>query len=279
MNQTVLYWLCGVGYAETMAVSLYHLRKHWSGRVVIAHAIDCPHAEANTQAARLLAATFDASLIPTELPKCRRRRHYIAKASLWRHLSGQVVYLDADTVPVAPIDEIFTDSLTVTQFSNWLTTGKRIYGRMQAFCKKAGVGNLYTNDQLPAINTGVVAWGEQAEESGVLGRWETATRIGWDAPFTDELAMQYELPFLLKEQAIKVKIVDDSWNHSPTYGETKPVKIWHFHGRRHIRKPEGREVWRPLALDALRNVPRLTEWWGHFDPAVLKATALAATPA
>lgn len=273
--QTVLYWLCGAGYAETMAVSLYHLRKHWQGDILLAYASNCKDSVANTEATWKLANAFDTSVAPITLPNYRRHQHYIAKASLWRQTVGQTLFLDADTVPLVPIDPLFTDALMTVHFSDWYTHGRIIGGRMRSFVEHSGLGFDFS-DSWPAINTGVVAWGPAAIEHGILEQWEVATQQGHAAPFTDELAMQWLLPTAFRGPMKGASIERDCWNYSPTHGRTQPPKIYHFHGRRHVRKPEGRKIWQPLAVEAITNTPGLADWWGSFDEHVAFVRELAA---
>lgn len=276
MTQTVLYWLCGAGYAETMAVSLYHLRKHWSGEVAISYALDCKNSYTNEEAAHRLADEFRCLTLPTHLPKCRRHGHYVAKSRLWRLLPGsQVLFLDADTVPLVPIDPLFTDALTTVHFSDWYTHGKIMSGRMRSFVQHSGLGFDFA-ETWPAINTGVLAWGPHAVEHGLLPEWERVTLLGWAAPFTDELAMQWLLPTAFRGPMKGACIEHDYWNFSPTHGRKTPPRIYHFHGRRHVRKPEGRKIWQPLAVDAITNTPGLADWWGEYDEHVGFVRELAA---
>lgn len=263
-NRCVLYWLCGDGgYAETMAVSIASLRRWYDGPIVIARDWE------SRKAATELANTFDVEVKPVERASVRRHAKYVTKASLWRLFPGkQVAYLDADTVVCEPINRLFTVSLHVTQFSDWNTEGKKISGRLDS-ARRHLDPSLWPegHDRLfPAINTGVLSWYADSHLQPYLEKWERLCLAGWSAPLTDELMLQLMLGEL--DDAGYLLFETDAYNWSPTYGKAAEPVIMHFHGRRHVRRDDGRQLWEPHARQALVDYPKLREWWGKFDPHV-----------
>jgi hypothetical protein len=86
----------------------------------------------------------------------------------------------------------------------------------------------------------------------------------------------YEYQFIIDELAMQVisqefgddcQIFDCRYNCSPTHaGATDDVRIWHFHGDKHLRKPEGRERWLPKFQACLAANPGgFADWAGQFD--------------
>lgn len=272
MSQEVLYWYCGAKSLLQLAVSLWTLRAHWRGEVKIiydqpSHLDDIEH----------LARSLDVTTRQFGFSETRTRRHwhYVAKALL--HLeksSDQTILLDADTTIHADPSPLFPDSergLTVTRFSNWVTTGRRTGGRLNRLHdavqkeKWKQMVRLVQKSAWPAINTGVVAWSYGA----ILDDWSELTLEGSTAPTTDEVALQVALPVLKCWNVVTIE--DDRWNWSPTYGVAKEPKIIHYHGRRNVRKPEGQRLWAPLAAEALAALPaEVVHQLAVSDPAGLR---------
>ena len=233
---------------------------------------------------------LDLQRVPFE--QLRRNSCYVAKAGLWRYSPYMTsVLLDADTLPVRPIDRLFEAAeedgrgcIVVTQFSNWVTTGDIIRGRIERWrdvvipsddramlrgINAAQLVDASFREPLPAINTGVVAWASEA--LGVLRDWDRLTRAGWKNPFTDELALQ----LLLRK--FNHHVVGDEWNCSPIYGTPggrAKVKIWHAHGAKHLSRSDGRgdkghAIWWPAFVEVWRsNAGRIREWAPGDDEAL-----------
>jgi|TARA_R110000824_G_scaffold41446_6_gene123340 hypothetical protein len=250
-----VYQLTGMGHAELFVVSCFNLRKFWDGHITVfvEQADDSPIiAEITDSDLRV-----DVQRIP--IAKCRRNSHMATKTTLWRHTTlGQAIYLDCDTLPVGPLDELFTTDLTLTTFSDWISTGKTVAKRIQQW---EGVSPMIddmvsrTKNIEPAINTGVFAWGAEYSH---LYKWEDLCMVRPGNFLSDEIAMQLIYPDLPR-----VRLVDQRFNCSPTYGRgQEDVRLWHFHGkRRHLRKEEGKKLWLPAFREVLdANVANITRW-------------------
>lgn len=126
----VIYSLSGPAYAELLTVSLWTLRRHYWGDVaIVCSGPQCREAmEPLAEEPRLAPVR----LIDHELPPVRRHAQYCVKPSVaLASPFDRTVFLDADTIVLGPIDELFHAPLTVTQFSNWITTGRIIGGRIR----------------------------------------------------------------------------------------------------------------------------------------------------
>ena len=268
MKQGILYLLSGVGYAELLAVSLFTLRKHYSGAVHVFVTDDASEAAVNRMQAD---ASITVSRIP--LPSVRRHHSYCVKATL-PALSPfkRSVFLDADTLVCGDIGELFGSCLAVTRFSDWVTTGKTISKRIRQWgggskwgSMSPAVDGLIAHalaESRPAVNTGIFGF---HRDCPILPQWEALTLAGWQRSFTDELAMQ-----LLWEHQPGARIFDDRWNASPVYSAGRQdVRVWHLHGRAHARKDAGRALWLPVFEEAISvNFAGLVDWSGDFDAAV-----------
>lgn len=271
MTRGILYWYCGPKSLLQLAVSLWTLRAHWSGPVTIC--CDGPRCLDDVER---LARAFDAEALELRDPNgCRTARHwhYVAKTIL-PDCYERTIYLDADTTVHADPSPLFTDSargLTVTRFARWVTTGRRIRGRLTRLAMELsgseweGLAELVSRSEYPAINTGVMAWGDQTDR----WIWQEMAVAGYRAPLTDEIALQAALPKMRCWNVVEV--VDDAWNWSPTYGVSAAPKIVHYHGRRHVRKPEGQKRWGPIAAECLAALPAsIFDRCAMADPAAIR---------
>ena len=67
------------------------------------------------------------------------------------------------------------------------------------------------------------------------------------------------------------KMLEGEWNCSPAHGHEKieegKVKIYHFHGEKHVRKDAFRAVWLPAYIECLENnAGGICEWTPAGDP-------------
>lgn len=267
MTQGICYFLCGnwKKYLGCLVVSLHSLRQHWDGPVSVC----IPQEFVNPLQYREIPSieTFDgATIVP--LAPVPRHVPYVTKASLWRHSPyDRTLLLDADTVVTGDISELFQAKLTVTQFCEWRTTGKIVGGRLQQWADRGIRPNrVWKLRQFaePAINTGVVAW-DRGGAPLMLEEWEQLTREGWECSFTDELAMQ----ILWNDFAAKGgRLLDDRFNCSAIFGVNRDdARIWHYHGRRMVRRAEAGEMYRPHLLAALEaNAGGIRDWLPDVDP-------------
>jgi hypothetical protein len=268
----VCYLFCGVSFAERILTSIYSLRRHYPGPVLVFVTDDDSAAVAKLWAAD---RRLGIDLRRQKLWDCPRHRPYVTKTLLpiWTPFK-ETVFLDGDTVVAGPIDFLFGYDLTLTQFADWQTQGSIIAGRVKRWRGISPAIDALVDRQLsasyPAINTGVFAFHRNLIE---LKAWHEIAAAGHDRDMTDELAMQ-----LLAPEIPSVRILLDAWNCSPIYGVAKQkpaeVKVWHFHGDKHLRRESGREIWEPVFRAALaESVGRLADWAGKYDKQVRKLLA------
>lgn len=265
MIQGVIYQLCGPSYAELLATSLWSLRKHYSGPV-------CLYVTDPDSGAVATKLAGDGRLRPLNVkavdpPKVRRHGKYTIKPllSLLSPFDATIL-LDADTLVIGDISPLFEHRLTVTDFCQWKTIGRRIKGRINQWKGLSPWIDAMVEYQLelsrPAINTGMIAFRREARED--LQLWANLTMIGQRCSFTDEIAMQ----LLLGE--VDHRLVDDRWNCSVHLGiHQDAAVIRHFHGRSHVRREDCRVVWWPHFEEAIEaKAGGLDEWAGQYDAGV-----------
>lgn len=268
----LVYWFCGMRHAERFVVSLYSAMKQWDeyGARGIAAVVTSDETEACAK------ATGVTTIRVTPPPS--KHSAYVGKTRLpdWVPYD-RVVYLDADTIVCGSLDPLLEAPLTVTQFAEWQSLGRRIGGRIQWYrqVKDSPRIQAMVDAQLakswPAINTGVMGWRRGGEW---VAEWQGIADAGASCVnMTDEIAMQLLFPGVDGH-----KVMDDRFNCSPIYGVHKSqAVVWHFHGDKHLRSAEGRVLWEPAFREAYNaNFGGLQEWAGKYDPWV--RTLLAGVP-
>lgn len=260
----VIYLLGPAGYAELLCVSLYTLRKHFNGPASVfctdAESLEICHRMAKDERLGL-------TVRRAEQPNKLRHATYCTKpvVSLLTPYD-RTVFLDCDTLVAGDFSELFEPELALVQFSNWVSTGKRISGRISQWLKVSELAKALATIQLhteyKAINTGI--FGFHKSHLDFIRAWRDLTLEGQRCSFTDELAMQLMMTAHLP---IDLKCFDDRFNLSPRYGIGRAdPRIWHLHGRGHMRKEEGKAMWWPIFYEAIAaGWGKLDEWAGEYD--------------
>lgn len=258
----VVYMLTGTAHAAQLAVSLRSLRQHWQGPVAIV--VGCTESHYIAERMARDHAWGGLEIVRWDAPR-QRNAGYANKAELPKFSPfQQTAFLDADTLVVGDIEPIFPQAegeLVLTQFCEWVSTGRRIAKRVEAW---RGVAEPDVNRMLrqpwPAINTGVIGFDKLAP---FTLRWRELCQRRL-AFICDEIAMQLLFP------DFRHRILPQHYNASPTFspeqwrqpGNTSAV-IWHGHGSRFVREGGGfgPKLWMPhYAAAVAENFGGLAEW-------------------
>ncbi len=300
--QGVIYSLSGPAYAELLTVSLWSLRQHWPGDVAIFCGPGCREAMEPLYADPRL---HPLELIDHELPSVRRHAHYCVKPGIaLASPFEETIFLDADTIVLGEVDPLFEAPLTVTQFSDWVTTGKIISGRIRQWMEgepvmlphdtPANPGDLICFGRVISIDP---KRGDQprrtmvahpihhelasrclesprpAINTGVFAFTHAARKalVAWE-----ELTLRGWRHSFTDEVALQLlcehagaRVVDDRWNHSVQFGRHREPIVRHFHGRKHVRSATGAAIWWPW-FEAARaeDIGGIYDWGGQWDSAV-----------
>ncbi|MBL9090228.1 MAG: class I SAM-dependent methyltransferase [Planctomycetaceae bacterium] len=265
----VFYLLTGTAHAARLVVSLASLRRHWSGPVTVYTTQDDSH-----QIGELCARDprLNIEHRPWRMPVSGKNASYLGKVALAQELPHpRTLYLDCDTLVVGDVTPFFdalrTKPLCVAQFANWRTSGPIMRRRIERW---RGVHSedlpVEQRDALisaalrnrPAINAGIVA---MRAGSAWTTEWQKLSLAGRRTFICDEIALQ----LLLTEQ--DHELLDCRFNCSPIYAQpTSDVRIWHFHGSKHLRHPQGRLIWEPhYERCAAENLASLGDWAARTD--------------
>lgn len=257
----VVYLICGMKVAERLVVSVWSLRQHYDGPITIMVTND----EERTLLDPLITQLcVHIQRVEPDVIK-KGTQAYLAKSRIpeWTPYED-TVFLDADTLVVGSINELFGHPLTLTQNAEWVTTGRRSRKWIKMWYDlDVSWITIMANVQLkrphPLINIGVF----QFQKGRLLiSRWHELTSLYPDHPLPEQTAMQ------LLTTILDHRILDDRFNRLSSIGvATEDIRIWHFHGLRHC-KPEATcgEIWLPAFEQAYKdNVGGLQRWAGKYD--------------
>lgn len=260
----VVYMLTGSRPGVQLVVSLMTLRRHYHGPVCLL----IGDAEAACIVDRIVAGERLEGF-PTE---CREWNAPVGGGKGLQHANKanlldlspftRTIFLDADTTIHGPFNELLpragTEEVRLTQFSEWVSSGHRISGRLEQYrdLLPREVA-LAQSNTYPAINTGTFGFSTLSRRY-----FAELKRVCSEKPvfMADELAAQ--LIFVGYPHCV----LDDRWNHSCLYGtrlgrDESDVRIWHWHGQKHVRADSGKRIWVPLFMEAWdRNISGIREW-------------------
>lgn len=270
MSHGVLFFSHGTAHCARLLVACHSLRQHYSGPATI---LDTGESGGIVEK---IAAACGLEVRRIEFVQRRRNSAYCTKSTLWRHSPyDATVYLDADTITLAPLDPLFAhvashpSGVVLTRFAEWASNGKIVGGRVSQWLgmeplEDVGIypdalAKACLSSPQPAVNTGIFGWRRGA--SAFMAAWEALTLAGWKKFIPDEISCQLlcaELPHLM---------LSDAWNFSPVYSRgIERAKIAHFHGHKMVERPDGRgaeghEIWFPHFLACWRqNLADCQSW-------------------
>lgn len=253
LSQCVLYFNRGTGCYIRLLVSIFSLRKHYSGPVKLMQEGDLDQ----PIAALLAKLGVTVQLLPlTPDPVL------VARSSLWRVLQeDHALMLDADTIVCGPVDEFFDwikeRGFVASWFTGWHTTGGTMRKRIEEWAKVAPEMVVPAIAYGKAINGGVQGW---SKETTMLPAYEALTRRGHAAGCSrivlDEIALQLLLPHHPHHLA------DHAWNTSGAFGDITHARIVHYHGRKHCVDNPRCELWKAHYFELLTCFPEHGETLG-----------------
>lgn len=265
MQHGVFYLLTATTHAVRLIVSLWSLRKHYSGPVTVYTTIPESHS-IGIRCSEDRRLNVEHRSFP--MVHSRKNASFLIKLALLEHVPYEVsAYLDADTLiagDIAPLLDVSeNDQFHATQFSNWNSTTRRIAKRIKHW--ETVSQDQYSTEEWhkllqsaldphPAVNGGVFAYRRNAE---LLDPWYELSLLGRRTFICDEIALQILL------HHYPHRVLDSRWNCSPIYGAAEikqDVRIWHMHGSKHLHS-DALGLWWPAYEECVReNVARINDW-------------------
>lgn len=264
MSHGVIYYNNGTSCAVRLLISIYTLRKHYTGQITIL-------SEGDETISEKIASMFKADFkkISLNIPT-GKNAILLAKPKIYEVAPyDNNLWLDADTIILNNIDDIFEiiekNSLVVAQFSNWKTNEGIIAKRINMWKKFYPELTECALSFGPAINCGVVGFRKNAT---IFNDWYDMSLVGRRIFIADESCLQLIIGMF------EHKIVDPIWNTSCKYGEiTKNTKIIHFHGKKHCRigdpVPFNGQLWLNIYYEVLKNNILDVQSWTPSDDETL----------
>lgn len=230
MSSGIIYYNIDRGALVRLVVSLYTLRKIYSGPV----SIICN----NPNECLYLAKEFNTSLQEITLARTKKNTTLLNKCLLHKWSPyDKTIYIDADTIILKPFwndifNELDNEDFLVSHYSEWSTKTRRVWLRLREW--KNIHPRLFKSSikiERPAVNTGTFAFNK---DSIFMRDWYDQAKPGYRFFIPDEVCCQLMLG------AYPHKIIGSQYNVSCNHGElTDDSRILHFHGRKHCRIKDG----------------------------------------
>ena len=248
--------MSGTPHLPYLIVSLYSLRQHYDGKIVI-------YAYPETYDFFKEFADKD-TILNFELrefePSYRGKNGQFLMKIRMMQLQPEnksLIYLDADTMVTGPINKLFLRAevddghkFVPTQFNNWISSNghprKRVSRLVDAKLVNQEAVQQCLSTKLPSPNGGVFACVPDAAKD-VLDTWFDWTMSVKHIFIADETVLHVLIPHFNLAVA-----TGGSWNCAPKfrpdYLREDDVTIWHFHGDSNVRQnksPYGISLWYP----------------------------------
>jgi hypothetical protein len=248
MTQGVVYYNQGTKCVVRMLVSLYTLRKVYSGPVTLI--TNGPQPEKFLE----LMKRFNIDVLPIELKE--QLHPLVVKSMLWRFTPYDLtMFIDADTAILKPIEEYFPmiekHTFCTGNFANWRSNGG-IIGRRVARLAQISSQEMVAaaHNYGPAVNTGVHGY---TKDAPMLEEWEQMTRKAFSEGLSgipDEVACQLLLP------KYPHWVAPVEWGVSVRYGILDDnTIIVHYHGRKHTGDYPACALWKKAYHDYIAELP------------------------
>lgn len=237
MSRGVVYFNKGGKCVVRMIVSIYSLRKYYSGSITC---IIC-----GEQPEGFIKVLQDLNVDILDIPD-EGLYPLVVKSKLWRYSPyDTTLFIDADTVIVNNIDLVFPIiekyGFCVYRFADWVNTGSHMSNRINAMTSICPEYVKPTFDYKYAINTGVVGWSKNGLH--FLSEWEELTQKTYDNNVLRIIVDEIVCQMLLHKH--KHFLLGSEYGISIKYGKIpdNPI-IYHFHGRKHVSIYERSKIWR-----------------------------------
>ena len=246
MDKEVAYLYTGGTIWTRLLVSLWSLRKHWNGRVVVYCATRDEYDSLSdvSRALDLRRVNLDRS--------DAQGGASLGKLLVIERQEANTLYLDCDTLIAGDLIALFNGPLVLT-YNN----GKHIASRTRRHLLDEFAGRCQSVDYLIArqlelnpqmVNAGV--WSFDPRESSVRGLASIALQLAFGAsPLPQyrlcEMGMQ-----LLTGTGIEHALLGQRWNHPPrdTGIPRGDIRVWHYTGSKHCKHRDTFPEWADACL-------------------------------
>jgi len=274
MNYEINYLLSGRPHLPYLITSLYTLKNHWDGSVVIlawkeSFEVVQEIAEDYQRAGMNIRTEYRAPIWRG------RNSQFLDKIQMVAESKADVVlYLDADTTIHGDLSPLFEHAertgFCATQFCDWTMQGIA-GGRVKNLLKfpeipQHFIRRLFDTPGWPSVNGGI--WAAKPS-SPVLSKWYEWTDVcKRDMFIADEAVLHVCSAAFCPEGQMSI-LCGGAFNCSPMRYQPddlldEHVRVWHFHGDSNTRVgkcQKGYDLWWPIWQECLdNNVGGCAEW-------------------
>jgi len=270
MKPIVCYLMSGPAHLPYLLTSLYQLRKHYHGEI-------CVYAWPESYwAVELISHDRRLGIKPVLRSPVTGYRGKNAQFFDKLHMMGELpldvigVYLDADTMPVGPIDKLIRHAdqygFAATQFNGWLSNRGVVRRRISRLLGRKGIDQSGVEMAmllpLKSVNGGVFAC---RPNSRVLSMWREQTSHVLDIFIADETVLHATLPI---QPDGEYTVLSGKYNSSPKHKDPltldEDVVIWHMHGDSNVRLNKcvkGIQLWWPVYCKCVEDrIGNVSQW-------------------
>jgi hypothetical protein len=250
MTRGVIYYNLGNKCITRMLVSMYSLRKHYTGPMALL--TEGSQHQWFLDAVKDLGCTVVPVVSNTTVPPLVRK----AQLQEWSPFDA-TLFFDADTIILKPIDSYFDKieefGFCTGEFAGWESNGRKIAGRIDGFKSVCTPAELDTAKKYgKATNTGIFGF---LKDSPFLAEWKELTIKGWQnncSRIPDEVACQILLP------KYRHWLAPVEWGVSVKHGyqpKREDCIVIHYHGRKHASDYPLCTLWKSLYWE-YQNLPK-----------------------
>lgn len=258
----------GTGCIVRAIVCMHTLRQHWDGPVTF-------YIEDTPKEFEDVCHHFHVDIIHNEFkPEYKtltRKTDMFTKSPY-----DKTLWLDADMVVVGKLDEMFDyldeADVAIPHFANWWSNGPKLSKRIKDFrgiAKDKHIDEALKNH--PAINTGILSWKKSDKWTRFATEWVELADKGRFF-ISDEKAFQVLYPSA-NEWGLNVHIAPTKFNVSVLHdgGATKDVRVWHFHGKKHVLHHPNCDIWKGVFEEMRKdNVANINSFLKYADKRLVK---------
>lgn len=269
MKEEIVYLMSGVAHLHYLVPSLYTLRDHYNGPVIVyayPESYSLVSEIARDPRLNVIAKPWNPVILGTHREK---NSQFLNKLKLMQSLNSHTaVYLDADTTIHGRLDLLFgmaeTYGFVATQFNLWESKGGVIRARLERLkgtpkvCQESL--QLVIDHAYPSLNGGIFAC---SPKSSVLPLWYEWSHEARDIFIADECCLHVLQAFVPATEFHVVKGGRFNCSHKYQDSIRDPI-VYHYHGDSNLRpdkSPRAYEFWWPIYEDCIkRNIGHIDDW-------------------
>jgi len=229
MNNGIIYFNSGIKLLPRLLVSLHSLRKQDQNLPI---SLICIIDKENKKYIENICKYFSINIVEIKQKLFIKHHYWFEKSRMHMYSPyDNNIFIDSDTIILNDFKELFDEieqnDFIATQFSNWVTSGRRIRQRLKQWMDTdEDLVKQTIQSSSPSVNVGVYGFKKTSE---LMNKW-------FDFTITHPIAnLPEETSCHLLLQKYKGKIVSNIYNASCKFDDPISIgaKIIHFHGRKH----------------------------------------------